>query len=235
MSKAHGVVIESSNHRKNHRCSIFYGAHDSPYGTFRIALDEGSRICYLGFCDTGKRADFRALLESLWPAAVCRHAPKEIAWVVDSLEKRVTLNVTVLVHGTDFQIRVWSALLETAPGTVLSYGELARQICHPGAARAVGQAVGANRIALLIPCHRVISSNGQLGGYHWGTERKRALLLKEQAGAPLFAGEASHRLDPIKCGADPDRGKSRHRAEVVRPASLAVKNDGCDENHPARR
>jgi AraC family transcriptional regulator, regulatory protein of adaptative response / methylated-DNA-[protein]-cysteine methyltransferase len=85
------------------------------------------------------------------------------------------------VQGTVFQQRVWRELREIPPGTTASYAEIADRIGVPGAARAVAQACGANRLALAIPCHRVVASDGSVGGYHWGVERKRALLDRERA------------------------------------------------------
>ena len=81
--------------------------------------------------------------------------------------------------GTDFQRRVWRELLEIPYGQVISYSDLADRIGHPRAARAVGNAVGANPIPIIIPCHRVIAKHGRLGGYGGGLERKRALLAIE--------------------------------------------------------
>jgi AraC family transcriptional regulator of adaptative response/methylated-DNA-[protein]-cysteine methyltransferase len=88
----------------------------------------------------------------------------------------------LLLNGTNFQIKVWEALLRIPAGDVVTYGEIARSIGAPGASRAVGQAVGANPIAYIIPCHRVIRKMGVLGGYRWGTARKRAMLGWEMAG-----------------------------------------------------
>jgi AraC family transcriptional regulator of adaptative response/methylated-DNA-[protein]-cysteine methyltransferase len=83
------------------------------------------------------------------------------------------------VRGTAFQRRVWTALRALPPGTPVRYGEVARAIGAPKAARAVGAACGANALALAIPCHRVVGSDGALTGYRWGAERKRALLERE--------------------------------------------------------
>jgi AraC family transcriptional regulator, regulatory protein of adaptative response / methylated-DNA-[protein]-cysteine methyltransferase len=84
-------------------------------------------------------------------------------------------------RGTDFQQRVWAALREIPPGRTTSYAEIARRIGAPNATRAVGSAIAANPVAVAIPCHRVLRSDGSLSGYHWGTERKRALLAREKA------------------------------------------------------
>ncbi|MCB9989496.1 MAG: methylated-DNA--[protein]-cysteine S-methyltransferase [Rhodospirillales bacterium] len=88
-----------------------------------------------------------------------------------------------LSAGTAFQKQVWDALLHIPRGQTRSYGALARQIGKPTAARAVGQAVGANPVAVLVPCHRVVNANGQTGHYHWGPETKVRLLMAEGAAA----------------------------------------------------
>ena len=98
-------------------------------------------------------------------------------------------HVEVLLGGTNFQLQVWRALLEIPTGQVTSYGDIARSIGSPLASRAVGSAVGANRIAYLIPCHRVIRGTSGFGGYRWGMPRKRAMLAWEAlAGAAAGGG-----------------------------------------------
>jgi AraC family transcriptional regulator of adaptative response/methylated-DNA-[protein]-cysteine methyltransferase len=87
------------------------------------------------------------------------------------------------VKGTNFQLKVWRALLALPDGTLTSYGALASAIGDPQASRAVGTAVGRNPISWLIPCHRVLRSTGALGGYAWGTDRKRVMLALERARA----------------------------------------------------
>jgi O-6-methylguanine DNA methyltransferase len=89
------------------------------------------------------------------------------------------LNLRLDIRGTPFQQRVWEALLRIPPGSIVTYGALANRIGKPGAVRAVANACAANAIALAIPCHRVVRSNGTLSGYRWGVERKRALLARE--------------------------------------------------------
>jgi AraC family transcriptional regulator of adaptative response/methylated-DNA-[protein]-cysteine methyltransferase len=88
------------------------------------------------------------------------------------------------LHGTNFQIKVWQALLRIPAGNVVSYTDLARGIGRPDAVRAVAGAVGKNPVAWLIPCHRVLRSSGELGGYRWGLTRKKIMLARE-----LAAGE----------------------------------------------
>ena len=84
------------------------------------------------------------------------------------------------VYGTNFQVQVWRALLELEPGSTVTYSALARKIGCPDSARAVGNAVGANPIAWVIPCHRVLRAGGQLGGYRWGVARKQMIRRWEE-------------------------------------------------------
>jgi AraC family transcriptional regulator of adaptative response/methylated-DNA-[protein]-cysteine methyltransferase len=84
------------------------------------------------------------------------------------------------IKGTNFQLKVWEALLRIPDGGVTTYGDIAESLHSPGASRAVGSAVGSNPVSWLIPCHRVIRSTGELGGYAWGIERKKVMLMKEQ-------------------------------------------------------
>jgi O-6-methylguanine DNA methyltransferase len=105
-------------------------------------------------------------------------------WVDHWIEgiKNPVRRVSVSVSGTPFQQAVWRALLEVPRGSLTSYGRLAMAVGAPGAARAVGAACGANRVALLIPCHRVIRESGKLSGYRWGMARKVGLLAEELCG-----------------------------------------------------
>jgi len=89
------------------------------------------------------------------------------------------LDLPLDLRGTSFQLRVWQALRAVPPGTTVSYAEIARRLGIPKASRAVGAAIAANPVAVVVPCHRVIRSDGALSGYHWGVERKRALLERE--------------------------------------------------------
>ena len=93
-----------------------------------------------------------------------------------------TIELPLDVRGTAFQQRVWQALREIPPGQTASYADVARRIGMPSATRAVAQACGANKIAVAIPCHRVVRNDGALSGYRWGVERKRALLDREAQG-----------------------------------------------------
>ena len=116
-----------------------------------------------------------AELRGYWPLAEVSweqsHASALIGPIFSSAQ-----SMPVFVAGTDFQVRVWQALLRIPMGSTIAYGELAAIVDNPRGARATGSAVGANPVSILIPCHRVILSNGAIGHYHWGADRKRAVL-----------------------------------------------------------
>lgn len=94
---------------------------------------------------------------------------------------------TLSPEGTDFQKTVWRALLDIPTGSTTSYGAIAQKIGRPKAFRAVGSAIGANPISLLIPCHRVVPATGGIGNYRWGSDRKQALLEAEKTGSADLA------------------------------------------------
>jgi AraC family transcriptional regulator of adaptative response/methylated-DNA-[protein]-cysteine methyltransferase len=108
----------------------------------------------------------------------CSYDAATVAAHID--DPSVPLDFTLDAQGTPFQQRVWKALRAIPAGMTISYGELARQVGAPESVRAVASACGANPIALAVPCHRVVSKDGSLGGYRWGVERKRALLDREK-------------------------------------------------------
>jgi AraC family transcriptional regulator of adaptative response/methylated-DNA-[protein]-cysteine methyltransferase len=101
--------------------------------------------------------------------------------------------LSVLVRGTNFQVRVWEALLRIPAGSVSTYEDIASAVGQSGATRAVGSAVARNPVAYLIPCHRVIRKTGAFGGYHWGPERKIAMLMRESVAQPV-QGSAAYQL-----------------------------------------
>ncbi len=157
------------------------GFADSPFGKCLIA--EGPRgICHLAFVENETAA--LADLHDHWPEAKFRRndsgAEKLAARIFAGPGgARTRPALRAFVRGTRFQVRVWRALLQIRPGALTSYGRLARAIEKPTAARAVGAAVGQNPLAYLIPCHRVIRETGVFGDYHWGPERKRAMIAWE--------------------------------------------------------
>lgn len=143
-------------------------------------------ICMVEF---GQQA---ALLEELrrrFPGAVIaatdRRLQRLVKRVVAVIDGQGTdTGLPLDIRGTAFQMRVWQALTKVKPGETLAYAELAARIGAPGSARAVARACATNGIAVLVPCHRVVASDGSLAGYKWGIQRKRRLLQQEQAANP---------------------------------------------------
>ncbi len=160
---------------------IRHAVHDSPFGPCLLMHTERG-ICGLAFLDKGDDGRTLAEMAARWPNAhlVADAGPgAELAARVFSRPGTGDEPLTVLLHGTPFQIQVWQALLRIPPGTVASYQSLANYVGKPNASRAVGTASGANPISYLIPCHRVIRKSGALGGYRWGLGRKLAMLSQE--------------------------------------------------------
>lgn len=145
-------------------------------------------ICAIDFGSTAEalKADLRRRFPKAEFQAPDPVFTAMIARILTFLEDphRMRLDLPLDVRGTAFQRRVWLALQEIPPGDTVSYRDIASRIGKPAAARAVARACAANPMAVAIPCHRVVRGNGQLGGYRWGLERKRALLERESKGRP---------------------------------------------------
>ncbi|GAB4214942.1 MAG: methylated-DNA--[protein]-cysteine S-methyltransferase [Synechococcales cyanobacterium] len=158
--------------------SIRFGIHDSPFGLCLLAsTDRG--LCRLDFVEAAGVEGAEHSLRRAWPQAELIHDPITTGRLCDRIFHRHPSDrdpLVLWVKGTNFQVQVWRALLRLPPGGMTTYQRLATALGRPTAARAVGQAVGSNPIAYLIPCHRVLRASGALGGYHWGVERKLALL-----------------------------------------------------------
>ncbi|MEK0085656.1 bifunctional helix-turn-helix domain-containing protein/methylated-DNA--[protein]-cysteine S-methyltransferase [Benzoatithermus flavus] len=159
-----------------------WGVHETPFGqALLVASERGlARLVFL----EGQTVE-EALVEAKadWPlsrfvADTNATAPFAHAAFGGSATRAP---LKLLLKGTPFQVQVWRALMRIPEGTTVTYGQLAAELGRPGAARAIGSACGRNRIGVLIPCHRVIRDTGALGGYHWGLERKQALLAWESA------------------------------------------------------
>ncbi len=160
--------------------SLSHGFAQSPFGRIHAATSDRG-LAYLAFVDG---SDERAIaeLKRRWPRAALSRDDAPAARIARQAFAQREGRIVLAPVGTNFQVKVWQALLELGSRGPTSYGELAKAIGSPGASRAVGQAVGANPVAWLIPCHRVLRHDGGLGGYHWGVERKRAMLAWEHAG-----------------------------------------------------
>ena len=162
--------------------AIRYGIHASPFGAVSIATTERG-VCGVHFVE--RSGEEMEGLRRQWPAArFIRDASgtAELAGrLFDPLARCGDQPLALVVKGTNFQLQVWRALLAVPLGRVTTYSELAKRIGHPDSPRAVGNAVGANPIAWLIPCHRVIRERGAFGNYRWGERRKAAMLGWEAA------------------------------------------------------
>jgi AraC family transcriptional regulator of adaptative response/methylated-DNA-[protein]-cysteine methyltransferase len=169
--------------------ALTHGFAGSPFGRVHAASSERG-LAYLAFVDHG---DERAIAELAhrWPRATLSRDDAAATRIARQVFVEREGRIALAPMGTNFQVKVWLALLDLGARGPTSYGELAEAIGSPGASRAVGQAVGANPVAFLIPCHRVLRRDGGLGGYHWGVERKRAMLAWEHATAARSRGTAA--------------------------------------------
>ena len=163
----------------------FLGGHiDTPIGRLAWLVDDEGRLRAAGFTSGHARMERELRAHSVEPSAAL-DSPSGTREVTHAFEGYFNGDLTALdrlrvfAHGSEFQQSVWSALREIPCGETMSYGELARRIRNPKAVRAVGLANGANPIAIVVPCHRVIGSDGSLTGYGGGLERKRWLLAHE--------------------------------------------------------
>lgn len=163
---------------------ISYGFYPSPFGECLLAVTERG-ICGLAFVDVGGRSKILSDFEARWPEAQweqdTRLTEPYVRRIFGGEKRNGNRPITLVLQGTNFQIKVWEALLKIPMGSVVPYEDLAASVCSVRAARAVGGAVGKNPIAFLIPCHRVIRKAGGIGGYHWGSARKKAILAWEAA------------------------------------------------------
>lgn len=159
--------------------TIRYGYHASPFGT-ALVMATGRGLAGLAFADSGEEEAAFDDMRRRWPRATyladqAATAPYALR-VFDPSRWRPEEPLRVVMIGTDFQVRVWQALLRIPLGGARTYADLACSVGRPAASRAVGAAVGANPLSFVVPCHRAIGKSGALTGYHWGLTRKRAML-----------------------------------------------------------
>ena len=164
--------------------AIRYGFADSPFGSCLIG-STGRGVCWLSFHDESGTSDaVDELRNGFASAELIADAGDAAGWcdrIFSRVDKVGSRSLPVLLAGTNFQLKVWEALLRVPEGGLCSYSDLATLMGRPSATRAVASAVAANHIAYLIPCHRVIRSMGIFGQYRWGAARKRAMIGWEQA------------------------------------------------------
>lgn len=157
---------------------------ETPLGRFAVVTDEKGRLKQAGFAEEHPRMERALANGSVVAATDPGGASTAIARYFDG-DRSALDRLKVAAAGTPFQLAVWSALREIPYGETCSYAEIARRVGRPAAVRAVGLANGQNPIALALPCHRVIGSDGSLTGYGGGLYRKRWLLAHEGAAGQL--------------------------------------------------
>lgn len=175
---------------------VDFGFAETPFGEALIAETKRG-ICHLSFVVDRGRTVARDSLASQWPNAELQRndaRAAELAAQIFNRRSKSNRMLRAFVRGTEFQLRVWRALLRVPVGNLTTYGRLAEAIGQSTAARAVGSAVGANPIAFIIPCHRVIRETGALGHYHWDPIRKRAIVGWELSGRNSVGLDAANRI-----------------------------------------
>lgn len=178
----HEAMTPGDYKRRGEGLTIRYGFHPCPFGEALVMATERG-VCGLAFIDEDKnqtRVEALADMTERWPRAtyvedMAGTAP-HVARIFEPGNWRSENPVRLVMIGTDFEVRVWQALLRIPMGRAVSYADIARHLGQPTASRAVGTAVGRNPISFVVPCHRVMRGDGQLAGYHWGLTRKRALI-----------------------------------------------------------
>lgn len=163
------------------KLSINYSFAECPFGNMLVASTQKG-ICYMGFAEDEQES--LGILQNNFPNATYRQMVDMIqqnALYIFTHDWKKLNNIKLHLKGTEFQLKVWEALLKIPMGQLSTYRTIAEQIGNANASRAVGTAIGSNLVAFLIPCHRVIQSTGTVGGYMWGTTRKTAIIGWEAA------------------------------------------------------
>jgi AraC family transcriptional regulator, regulatory protein of adaptative response / methylated-DNA-[protein]-cysteine methyltransferase len=160
---------------------INYSFAESPFGNLIVASTPKG-VCYMAFDDD--EAEALNNLKQKFPNAAFQRKLDLIqqnALFIFQNDWSKLSQIKLHLRGTDFQLKVWETLLRIPMGQLSTYGGIAGKMGHPNASRAVGTAIGANPVAFLIPCHRVIQASGNIGGYMWGNTRKMAIIGWESA------------------------------------------------------
>jgi AraC family transcriptional regulator, regulatory protein of adaptative response / methylated-DNA-[protein]-cysteine methyltransferase len=161
---------------------ISFSIHSSKIGKLIIA-STSKGICYVGYLEKGPTSVQQ--LQIRFPYSKIRNKKNKMHLLFKEVFKKDWNGISKIplhLKGTEFQCKVWDALLEIPFGTITTYSNIAEKVGRPKAQRAVGTAVGKNPILFLIPCHRVVAANGKLGGFYWGIDKKVMLLNKECSG-----------------------------------------------------
>lgn len=158
---------------------VDWGYAPSPFGLVCLMVTQYG-VAGISFADPGREDHAFEDLANRWPNAKFRRDDEAIAAVAGRIFNAAQWDpeqpVRLVMIGSQFEIKVWETLLKVPAGRAATYGEVARAVGRPNAARAIGRAVGRNPISFVVPCHRIVGSSGALTGYHWGIVRKRAIL-----------------------------------------------------------
>ncbi len=184
------AVTPQEYKQKGSGIRVEYGMHETPFGLCLIGVTERG-ICWLSFISTDEDPKFELeKMKEHWHNSVFHQGQQLTNSFIDQIFNRkgamTQSKLHVFVKGTNFQIKVWHALLKIPMGGVTTYQGVAESIQNPKAMQAVGSAVGSNHIAYLIPCHRVIRKDGILGEYRWNSTRKKSIIGWEMAKASGF-------------------------------------------------
>ncbi len=183
------AVTPQEYKQKGSGIRIEYGVHETPFGLCLIGVTERG-ICWLSFVTTDEDPKLELeMMKEHWNNSIFhqdQNLTKDFIQQIFSEATKTHSKLHVFVKGTNFQIKVWEALLKIPMGGVTTYQGVAERIQNPKAMQAVGSAVGSNHIAYLIPCHRVIRKDGILGEYRWNSTRKKSIIGWEMAKASGF-------------------------------------------------
>jgi AraC family transcriptional regulator of adaptative response/methylated-DNA-[protein]-cysteine methyltransferase len=181
ITKSLQVPPSASERFSEKNAGVKFAVGESSLGSILVACgDQGVRAILLGDGPEELVRDLQAQLPETPLSGddpVCRNYVSQVAAFIEAPRK--DLDLPLDPRGTAFQLRVWQVVRAIPMGTTLSYAEVAQRIGEPNAVRAVARVCAENSIAIAIPCHRVVRSDGAFSGYRWGLDRKRALLSKE--------------------------------------------------------
>lgn len=176
---SHDAMTPGEFKKMGRDLKIIYGWGGTPFGKCLLAQTERG-ICHLGFTEEGKDLEFVKDLKALWPESNMVEDGNRVAPVIEKIFRLERVfdkhPFHLMLKGTNFQVRVWQALLTIPEGNIRSYQDIAAYLGKPKAMRAVASAIAKNPVSYLIPCHRVIRKTGQIHNYRWGSARKKAML-----------------------------------------------------------
>ena len=182
MAPNFNILWQSRGERFFREYSVIYYTQQLPDGV-ALGAEIGGRLALLGWLDAAHSGHAAEHILQRWSDAnLVEGTPSIDGWhlpLTQPAQPQIWPELSLIAVGTQFQIGVWQALLAIPCGRTATYGAVAKKLGRPTASRAVGTAIGANPLAVLIPCHRVLPASDLVGGYYWGPQRKQALLKAE--------------------------------------------------------